>query len=91
MQSIKTCCTCINQEEDLAKDKGKYSLGFKFSFVIGFSSDSFFMVSFYKSKEVQDPSPNQKRHSYLSDHFTPDRVLDIGYFALTPHHTFSHL
>ena len=69
MQSIKTCCTSINQGEDLAKDKSKYSLGFKFSFVMGFSSDSFFMVSFYRSKEVQDPPPNQKRHSYLSDHF----------------------
>ena len=46
MQSIKTCCTSINQGEDLAKDKSKYSLGFKFSFVMGFSSDSFFMVSF---------------------------------------------
>lgn len=64
MQSIKTCCTCINQEEDLAKDKGKYSLGFIFSFVIGFSSDSFFMVSFYRSKEVQD-SPQIKRGIHI--------------------------
>lgn len=64
MQSIKTCCTSINQGEDLAKDKGKYSLGFKFSFVMGFSSDSF-MVSFYRSKEVQDRPPQIKRGIHI--------------------------
>lgn len=66
MQSIKTCSTSINQGENLAKDKGKYSLGFKFSFVMGFSSDSFFMVSFYRSKEVQDPPlPQIKRGIHI--------------------------